>query len=418
MTQCAHAVNSHAERRMNASLTKFVSLMTSLMFAVLFLFTGLTAPTSTWADQATSDTDPTSFVPTDELSPEGFFRITFIDVGQGDSALLWLPDGSLMLVDAGTTQTGQAVVDYLTAIGTQSIDHLVATHPHEDHIGGMPAVLQNFPVFNVWAPEVAADTKTFENFLDAVDSQGLSINVAVAGTRIYEACGCTVDVLSPVDGTSYDDLNDWSVVLLVRFGTQSFLLTGDASYAITSELGLGHIDVLKVSHHGSDTGTTPELVAALSPTLSVISVGADNKYGHPTQETLDELATSTVWRTDLDSTVLVESDGWSTWSYALSGAQTPKSAEQAAAEAEAAVAAQEEALAAQQAQAQAEAEAAAAAVAQADNQNTSGTVYITKTGEKYHADGCSSLRKSKIAIDLSSAKAQGYEACKKCNPPS
>lgn len=336
----------------------------------------------------------------------------FFDVGQGDSEFLVLPDGQTMLIDAGTGEAGQGVVDDISWLGYDRIDYLVATHPHEDHIGGMPAVFDAFEVGEVWAPEVSNDTQAFENFLDSVDEEGLEINPAVAGSVVYESGGCTVEILSPAEGASYDDLNDWSAVVMVTFGDTSMLFTGDASASVLEPLGIGNVNVLKVAHHGSDTGTTPSLLSQLTPSVAVIEVGAGNSYGHPTQETLDELAASgaQVWRTDLDGGVYAVSDGAtvSVMSTAGSAQSSTEAAAQAAAQAAAAQAAAEQ----EAARAAAEQQAAAAQAADPSSQ----TVYVTNTGSKYHRDGCRYL-KSRIEISLGDAVAQGYEPCKVCNPP-
>lgn len=336
----------------------------------------------------------------------------FFDVGQGDSELVVLPGGETLLIDAGTSDAVQGLVDDIEWLGFDRIDYLVATHPHEDHIGGMPEVFDAFEVGEVWAPEVAHDTQAFEEFLDSVEDEGLSINAAVAGSRVYEGNGCTVDILSPSQGASYDDLNDWSAVVRVAYGSTSMLFTGDASAAVLEPLSVGHVDVLKVPHHGSDTGTTPSLLSQLTPSVAVIEVGAGNSYGHPTQETVDELAAAGVhvWRTDQDGSVYAVSDGTSVSVMSTSGSvqsSTEIAAQEAAAQAAAAQAAAE-----QEAARIAAEQAAAAQAADPSSQ----TVYITNTGEKYHRDGCRYL-KSRIETTLGAAVAQGYEPCKVCNPP-
>ena len=334
------------------------------------------------------------------------------------------PDGKTMLIDAGESWAGDAVVDYIqNTLGYDRIDYLVATHPHSDHIGGMKAVLWS-PIFidQVFAPEVANDTETFSGFLDAVQAVGKQITSATAGLVLDEADGLRVEVLSPSVDASYEDLNDWSAVVRVTWGSTSFLFTGDASYQVIDSLNVGHVDVLKVGHHGSDTSTSIPTLEALSPSVVVIEVGWGNDYGHPTQETLDELSYcgAQVWRTDADGNVIVQSDGTAVWAYSAdTWATEPVSAEQI----EQRRVAEEQARAEEAARAQAEADAAAQEAAQAQaqaevaqSQNIGDVVYITKTGEKYHRAGCSSLRKSCIEISRSDAIARGYEPCKKCNP--
>ena len=264
---------------------------------------------------AGADTDGSQALGTQAANapPEGTLTVRFLDVGQGDSELVELPDGKLMLIDAGTQDAGPAVVRSIRDLGRTRIDYLVATHPHADHIGGMAEVLRDFDVGEVWAPAVAANTRTFEAFLDAVEDKGLTIRAGSRGKDIVAPGTASYDVqiLGPSDSLSSEDLNDYSLVIRVRFGSTSFLFTGDAPADEIRADAREHVDVLKVAHHGSDTGTDATLAALLSPRIAVISYGIDNDYGHPTQDVLDALAASgaQVLGTGAGGTVTVTSDG-------------------------------------------------------------------------------------------------------------
>ena len=165
----------------------------------------------------------------------------------------------------------------------------------------------------LWAPSVEADTDIYDEFLDAVEAAGLQIDTASAGEKIIVATEpeYTASILSPEDDLESDDLNDYSVVILVEYGETSFLFTGDAPVEILEGCIEDEIDVLKVSHHGSETGTDESLAESLSPKISVISYEEGNSYGHPDQEVIDALKAvdSDVYGTGVHGTIIVYSDG-------------------------------------------------------------------------------------------------------------
>lgn len=239
----------------------------------------------------------------------GVLKSHYLDVGQGDSEFIELPDGKTMLIDAGEADEAQGVIDYISSLGYRRIDYVVATHPHADHIAGLPAVLAAFDIGEVWAPQVNHDTSTYNRLLDAVAAKGLSINAATAGKTISTTSDCTVNILSPAEGVSYDELNDWSVIIKITFGSQTFLYVGDAGSSVIASANPGHIDVLKVGHHGSTSSTNARVVAALTPTFAVISCGTDNPYGHPHARVLEALSSCTIYRTDINGTVVATCDG-------------------------------------------------------------------------------------------------------------
>ena len=245
------------------------------------------------------------------VGDEGELRVSFIDVGQGDSEFIELPNGETLLIDAGTNETGADVVNYIESLGYSSIDYVVGTHPHEDHIGGLDDVIRTFDVESVYMPKVTADTKTFEDVLDAVAEKGLSINTAKAGVSIVDGEDLSVKMLAPVLD-EYDNTNDYSAVIKVVYGDTSFLFTGDAEeYAESLITGDVSADVLKVGHHGSSTSTGEEFLQRVSPSYAVISCGFDNSYGHPHIETMEKLGSLgiPVFRTDEMGTIVATSEG-------------------------------------------------------------------------------------------------------------
>lgn len=251
-------------------------------------------------------------------SASGTLEVYFFDVGQGDSELIRLPGGENILIDAGTSSTEDELVGELRSLGAETLDLVVATHPHADHIGGMAAVIDAFDVRQVVMPRVSESdtptTKTYENLLQSIADKGLTITPAEPGDELLSSGGAVLTVLAP-NGEDYGDLNNYSVVLRLTYGEDSFLFTGDAEEA--SEEEMLSLDwpltatVLKCGHHGSETSTSPAFLDAVSPQYAVISCGVDNDYGHPDAVTLEKLeaAGAEVFRTDRQGTILASTDG-------------------------------------------------------------------------------------------------------------
>ena len=242
---------------------------------------------------------------------EGKLIVHFLDVGQGDSIFIELPNGKTMLVDAGENYHGQGIIDYVQTIGYHKLDYVVATHPHEDHIGSMPYIVRNFEIGSIYMPDVTANTATFESLLKAIKAKGLRVKNGRTGVHIIKDGELTADIIAP-DKPDESNLNNSSIVLLLTFGNVSYLLTGDAETkelnAIRADM---HATVLKAGHHGSKTSTTQTLLKKISPSVTVIFCGKNNDYGHPHAEVLKMLKSvnSSVYRTDRDQTVIVATDG-------------------------------------------------------------------------------------------------------------
>ena len=245
-------------------------------------------------------------------SVTGILKVHFIDVEQGDSILIQ-SDDEVMLIDAGTNAKADFVVDYIKKQGIRKIDYLVGTHPHEDHIGGLDSVIENFDIGTIYMPRVTHTTKTFRDVLNAVKEKGLKITSPSAGTT-FDLADAKCKVISP-NSKNYSSLNDYSIVIKLSYGKNSFLFTGDAEALAENEIiekGFDlAADVLKVGHHGSNTSNTEEFLKKVNPSYAVISLGEDNKYGHPHKEVMDRLEKRemTIYRTDKNGTIIAESDG-------------------------------------------------------------------------------------------------------------
>ena len=251
------------------------------------------------------------------FSAQAEMRIHFMDVGQGDAILVQCGDAS-MLVDAGPAEAGQAVNRYLTQnLCLTALDYVVATHEHDDHLYGMPDALAGLEVRRVYAPPSVPMTYWLTEVLPRLARQDLQL-LKPAENETVPLGEATVTFLNTQ--SSAENPNDRSLVLLIRYGNTSALLTGDiegdAETALVNSGAPLKADVLKVTHHGGNTSSSKIFLNAVDPDYAVISVGAGNRHGHPHAEPLRnfERKNITVYRTDLFGTVIGTSNGES-WEF-------------------------------------------------------------------------------------------------------
>jgi competence protein ComEC len=247
--------------------------------------------------------------PTAPPAPPGGLRITFLDVGQGDGTLVQAPQGAV-LVDEGPPEAH--VADQLDRLGVRSLSLLVLTHPQRDHVGGAADVIAGTDVTAILDPRLSSSVPEERAAMAAARRRHVPVVVARPGLE-YGIGRLRVHVLWPDGpGLASEDPNDHAVVLLFSYGDTDALLAADAESNVLLPLRLAPVEILKVSHHGSDDEGLPELLERLRPRVAVISVGKGNTYGHPTPATLAALTEApglAVYRTDLDGAVTIESDG-------------------------------------------------------------------------------------------------------------
>jgi competence protein ComEC len=240
----------------------------------------------------------------------GDIKIHYIDVGQGDSELIQI-DGKNILIDAGTSD--KKALEYLKSEGVTTLDYVIATHPHKDHIGSMDNVIDSCRIGTFYAPKVSTTTNAYENMINSLGSKNIKLSVPKTGDQITIG-NAVITFLAPNSDT-YEDINNYSIVVKLKYGNNSFIFMGDAQALSENEMLTRQLDVqadvLKVGQHGSDTSTSQEFLNKVNPKYAVISCGKDDSYQHPNQTTIEKLNAKKieVFRTDLDGTIIATTNG-------------------------------------------------------------------------------------------------------------
>lgn len=332
----------------------------------------------------------------DTSKPEGTLEVHYIDVGQGDATLIKCGSHA-MLIDGGNNNKGTTVQLYLKKQGVESLDYVIGTHPDADHIGGLDVIVYKYNCDTVIMPDYEKDTKTYQELVDVIHDKNMKITYPVVGEQ-YALGEAKFTIIAPNSNSYGGNANDYSVAILLEYGKNRFLFTGDAEEASEAEMLTNGIDisadVYKVAHHGSRSASTQEFLNAVHPKYAVISCGEGNSYGHPHAEVLNRLRSMgvEVFRTDEQGSIIASSNGENiTWNCSAtdswqSGEQTESDRENAA-------------------------------------NVTEQTTYVLNTNtKKFHRETCGSVSQikeenfQKVQTSREELEQSGYSPCKNCNP--
>lgn len=238
-------------------------------------------------------------------------KVHYLDVGQGDSIFIELPNNETMLIDAAESYQSENIINYLKNLNYQKIDYVIGTHPHTDHIGGLKDIINTFEIGKIYMPKVVSTTKTYESLLMAIKDKNLKINTAKAGTSIIDTDALKINILAPTNST-YTELNNYSVVTKITYGTTKFLFMGDAEKLSENEIKENvTADVIKIGHHGSNTSSSIDFIKKVNAKYGIISVGLNNKYNLPKEEIITnwENSGTKIYLTSINGTITASSDG-------------------------------------------------------------------------------------------------------------
>lgn len=344
-------------------------------------------------------------------APAGKLTVHYIDVGQGDATLITCGEDA-MLIDAGDNSKGTALQSYLLSQDITELDYVIGTHPDADHIGGLDVVITKFDCGTILLTGEEKETKTYDDVVSAIEYRGYKKTLP-SPRDTFPLGDASFTILAPLFGN--EDSNDNSIALLLTYGDTRFYFEGDAGeeeeeQILSSKADVG-ADVYKIGHHGSKTSTTDDMLDAVNPAYAVISAGEGNRYGHPHAEVLNKLRSAGIktFRTDEQGTIVALSDGKNilfnmspsnTWQAGEPGSVSDREPAKGAAPSGVPGAEPNDPLTED---------------IQGEKQDV--MVYITDSGQKYHAQGCRFLKDNGREISLQDAKAKGYDPCKVCSPP-
>lgn len=286
---------------------KQISLLMALFLVIFGSIFYFLEPSQ--ANPNTPTPTPETMQANQEIQDSEKLQIWFLDVGQADSILIQNGDAN-MLIDAGNNEDGKKLVSYFQSLGIESFQYVIGTHAHEDHIGGMDDIIDNFDIDTFYMPDAITTTATFESVLDSLEAKNIAFQTPSIDS-IFKLGNATIDVLYV--GTDDSDLNNTSIVLKLTYGNTSVLFMGDAEKEVETIIEKKDIsaDVLKVGHHGSNTSSSKTFLEKVNPSYAIISVGTGNSYGHPSNTTIQNLENQNIqiYRTDENGTIIMTSDG-------------------------------------------------------------------------------------------------------------
>ena len=332
----------------------------------------------------------------DTSKPEGTLEVHYIDVGQGDATLIKCGSHA-MLIDGGNNNKGTTVQLYLKKQGVESLDYVIGTLPDADHIGGLDVIVYKYNCDTVIMPDYEKDTKTYQELVDVIHDKNMKITYPVVGEQ-YALGEAKFTIIAPNSNSYGGNANDYSVAILLEYGKNRFLFTGDAEETSEAEMLTNGIDisadVYKVAHHGSRSASTQEFLNAVHPKYAVISCGEGNSYGHPHAEVLNRLRSMgvEVFRTDEQGSIIASSDGENiNWN--CSATDSWQSGEQTESDRE-----------------------------NADNVTEQTTYVLNTNTKKFHRETCGSVSQikeenfQKVQMSREELEQSGYSPCKNCNP--
>lgn len=321
-------------------------------------------------------------------------EIVMIDCGQADSILIMAPEGNV-LIDAGEDKDAHDIMETLSKYDIHSIDIMIGTHAHADHIGGMQTIVENYDIEKIILSPTPHTSKTFENLINAIEVKGCDTEKAKPGTT-HNLGDLEIEIIAPVE--DYEELNASSVVAIVSYGEADFLFTGDAEKDAEEDFinNVRDVEVLKAGHHGSSTSSSELLLDKAQPEIVIISCGEGNSYGHPHKEALDRFQDygMQIYRTDELGDIVLKTDGFNIEVTSENGEKVEfGTSDNSTVENE-------------------------TNTSDINVENTDDvTVYVTKSGTKFHqSESCVSLKNSTSvgALPMGEAIGQGYERCSKC----